>query len=259
MNVIPHCETRGQGDVVLFLHGVGGGHESWAPQLDTFSGNFCAAAWDMPGYGQSAPLGGMTFPALADSLLRLLDDRGWDRVHLVGHSMGGMVAQELAAGHQDRLASLVLSATSPAFGNPDGDFQKKFVADRLAPLDAGQTMKDLAQGLVDGFMGAAADPAALDAAIACMKAVPEQTYRDAIHCLVTFEQRANLPKLRVPTLVIAGAEDRNAPAPMMERMASKISGATYVCLEGAGHLANLEQPDVFDGHLNDFLDQAKGG
>ena len=255
----PHCVTRGEGPVVLFLHGVGGGHESWAPQLDSFSLRFRAAAWDMPGYGESPPLAEMTFPALADSLGELLDQRGWDRVHLVGHSMGGMVAQEFAVAHQDRLASLTLSATSPAFGSPDGDFQKKFVADRLDPLDAGETMRDVASGLVDGFMGKDAEPGALDAAMRCMEKVPEATYRAAIRCLVTFEQRANLPHIRVPTLVLAGGEDRNAPAPMMEKMASKIPGARYVCLAGAGHLANMEQPRVFDAALMEFIDEARGG
>lgn len=259
MTAVPHCDVRGSGEVVLFLHGVGGDCRSWAPQLESFSKDYCAAAWDMPGYGTSTPLSDMTFPALAEALLRLIDDRGWARVHLVGHSMGGMVAQEFAVRHQDRLATLVLSATSPAFGNPDGDFQKQFVADRLAPLDDGQTMKDLAQGLVDGFMGDRAVPGALDAAIRCMENVPAETYRAAIHCLVTFEQRANLPLLKVPTIVLAGSEDRNAPAPMMERMAGKIPGAKYICLDGLGHLANLERPEEFDTALRDFLEQARGG
>ena len=255
----PHCVTRGDGPVVLFLHGVGGDHQSWAPQLETFSQRYCAAAWDMPGYGDSPPLPHMTFAALADSLRALLDHHGWEKVHLVGHSMGGMVAQQFAEAAQDRLGSLTLSATSPAFGSPDGDFQKKFVSDRLAPLDAGQSMRDLAQGLVDGFMGPDAEPGALEAAIRCMERVPEATYRAAIQCLVTFEQRANLPRIRVPTLVLAGGEDRNAPAPMMEKMASKITGARYICFAGAGHLANLEQPRAFDAALMEFIDEARGG
>lgn len=255
----PHCVTRGEGPVVLLLHGIGGGRESWAPQMDTVSARYCAAAWDMPGYGESPPLAEMTFDGLADSLLDLLDERGWKDVHLVGHSMGGMVAQQFAATHQDRLMSLTLSATSPAFGNPDGDFQKTFVSERLAPLDNGGSMRDLAQGLVDGFMGADAAPGALEAAIRCMERVPEPTYRAAIKCLVTFEQRANLPQIRVPTLVLAGGADRNAPAPMMEKMASKIPGARYVRFDGAGHLANMEQPRVFDAALMEFIDEVRGG
>ena len=63
---------------------------------------------------------------------------------LVGHSMGGMVAQTMLRRRPEAYAAAVLACTSPAFGNADGDFQKKFVADRLGPLDAGKTMADLA-------------------------------------------------------------------------------------------------------------------
>ena len=89
--------------------------------------------------------------------------------------------------------------------------------------------------------------------------VPAATYRAAVECIVTFEQRASLPNIRVPTLVVAGERDRNAPAPMMEKMASKIPGATYVCIAGAGHLANMERPDAFDRVLLDFLASVTGG
>ena len=86
-----------------------------------------------------------------------------------------------------------------------------------------------------------------------MSRVPAATYRSAIECLVTFDARAYLAEIAVPTLVVAGGADRNAPAPMMERMAAKIPGARYVEIEGAGHLANLERPDRFNEILMSFL------
>ncbi|MGB0631189.1 MAG: alpha/beta fold hydrolase [Alphaproteobacteria bacterium] len=249
----PHHIEKGDGDVILFLHGVGGGAYSWMPQINSFAMKYKAAAWNMPGYGKSVLSGGMTFPDLAKSLLALLDEEAWDKVHLVGHSMGGMVAQEFAVDHQDRLHSLTLSATSPAFGSPDGDFQKKFVEARLAPLAAGKTMGNLATELVQTMMSPEADPHGQQLAFDCMSDVAAETYRAAVECIVTFEQRANLPKISVPTLVLAGELDTNAPAPMMEKMASKIPGARYVCLPGLGHLANLEDPQAFDAALSDFI------
>lgn len=254
MIAIPDCIQKGAGDVILFLHGVGGGAYSWMPQINSFSMKYTVAAWDMPGYGKSTLFGGMTFPDLADGLLALLNDNEWEQVHLVGHSMGGMVAQEFAMDHQDRLKSLTLSATSPAFGRPDGDFQRKFVEARLAPLAAGQTMADLAMELVETMMSADADPNGRQLAHDCMANVPADTYRAAVECIVTFEQRANLPKIAVPTLVLAGETDTNAPAPMMEKMAAKIPQSTYVCLPELGHLANLEDPQAFDAALSVFLD-----
>ena len=112
MSQVPdYIEKGSSGEVVLFLHGVGGGARSWVPQIERFSTKYRAVAWDMPGYGESIPLENMSFPFLADSLLALLDDRDWEKVHLVGHSMGGMVAQEFAVAQQNRLHSLTLSAT----------------------------------------------------------------------------------------------------------------------------------------------------
>ena len=192
MTQVPHHIEKGSGEVVLFLHGVDGGAHSWTRQIDNFSTKYKAAAWDMPGYGKSPLNGGISFPQLADSLLALLDERGWQKVHLVGHSMGGMVAQEFAVAHQDRIHSLTLAATSPAFGNPDGDFQKKFVEARLAALAAGKTMADLATELVKTMMSADADPDGRQLAHDCMADVPAETYRAAVECIVTFEGRTNL-------------------------------------------------------------------
>jgi len=251
-NVPEHIE-KGDGDVILFLHGVGGGAYSWMPQLNSFSLKHTAAAWNMPGYGKSAWNGDMKFPVLADALLLLLDERGWERVHLVGHSMGGMVAQEFSVNNQDRLLSLTLSATSPAFGNPDGDFQNKFVDARLGPLNDGATMADLAEELVETMMSPDADPHGRQLAFDCMSEVSTETYRAAIKCIVSFEQRKNLPHIKVPTLVISGEKDTNAPAPMMEKMSTKIPDSRYVCLPGLGHLANLEDPLAFDAALSDFI------
>jgi 3-oxoadipate enol-lactonase len=73
--------------------------------------------------------------------------------------------------------------------------------------------------------------------------------------LMGFALRAALPRIAVPTLVLAGSEDANAPAPMMQRMAEKIPDASYVCLEGAGHLAPMERPKEFNEAVASFLDE----
>jgi len=104
------------------------------------------------------------------------------------------------------------------------------------------------------MMSADAEPNGRQLAHDCMASVPAETYRAAVECIVTFEQRANLSKIAVPTLVLAGETDTNAPAPMMEKMAAKIPQSTYVCLPELGHLANLEDPQAFDAALSAFLD-----
>jgi 3-oxoadipate enol-lactonase len=246
-------EERGQGAALVFLHGIGGDAGCWRPQLEGFGDRYRAIAWSMPGYGGAAPLGEMTFAGLADALARLLDRLGIERAHLVGHSMGGMVAQEAAASFPDRLLSLTLSATSAAFGRPDGDWQQSFLASRLGPLERGRPMAELAAEIVGGLVGEAPDPTGVAQAVRSMAAVPPATYRAALHCLLTFDRREALARIAAPTLLIAGERDTTAPPAVMERMAARIRGASFVVLPRAGHLANLEQPAAFNAALGTFL------
>ena len=246
--------VKGVGEeVILFLHGVGGGADSWAGQLKQFSQKYMVGAWDMPGYGRSRAIKTMTFPLLADSLERLLDDRGWEKVHLVGHSMGGMVAQEFAVLRQNRLHSLTLVATSPAFGNSAGSFQKNFIEARLGPLDAGGTMAELAEIMIGAMMPEGVDPTCRAFAHCCMAKIPEQAYRAAVECIVTFEQRENLSRLYVPTMVLSGQYDKIATADMMKKMASKILNCQFSFIQEAGHLSYIEDPEGFNSALGNFL------
>ena len=239
---------------IVFLHGIGGGARVWTPQLASFAAaGFVPVALDLPGYGARPPVDAMSFDDLAADVESEIARRQRDRPVLVGHSMGGMVVQAMLRRKPNGYRAAVLSATSPAFGDPGGAFQQKFVADRLAPLDAGRTMADLAPGMVDGMMGPHPDPAGRALAVEIMSGASERTYRAAVHCLVGFDERASLGAFRIPVLCLSGEHDGNAPAKMMERMAAKIPGARTVCLPDVGHLANLEAPDAFDGAVLGFL------
>ena len=241
---------------VVFIHGIGGAARVWAAQVASFSARgFAPVALDLPGYGGRPPVTALDFDALASDVERAIAARGLDRPVLVGHSMGGMVAQTALRRRPDGYRAAVLACTSPAFGNADGEFQRKFVADRLGPLDAGETMADLAPRMVARMIGPAADPAGRALAIEVMGAVPADTYRAAVRCLVGFDERANLARIDVPVLCLACEKDPNAPPQVMQRMAAKIPGAEYVCLPGIGHLPSLEAPAQFDATILRFLDK----
>ncbi|MEQ8298871.1 MAG: alpha/beta fold hydrolase [Nitratireductor sp.] len=247
-------KSRGVGPALVFLHGVGGGAESWDAQLAFFGDRFRALAWDMPGYGGSAPATPADFPQWAEALAAWLDEIDVDRCVLVGHSIGGMIAQQFMTRHAHRVTRLVLSATSPAFGRLDGDFQRDFIRSRIGPLDDGKTMSDLAAQFIPGLVGADADPDGIRNAVSTMSRVAPQTYRDAMQALVRFDLRDRLASIGVPTLLVAGEHDKAAPAKVMERMAEKIPDARYACAAGAGHLANMERPEVFNAILAEFLE-----
>jgi pimeloyl-ACP methyl ester carboxylesterase len=114
-------------------------------------------------------------------------------------------------------------------------------------------MADIAARLMPTMRGAKSAAGGIEQAERIMAAVPPQTYRKAVQLLTTFDRRAQLPAIRVPTLLVAGSDDRTAPAPVMERMAAKIPGAEFVTLAGCGHLGPMDQPDEFNAALGDFL------
>ncbi|MEO5669406.1 MAG: alpha/beta hydrolase [Ramlibacter sp.] len=251
---LPTFTVLGSGPTVLMLHGIGGGHLAFAPQVETLaSSGYRAVAWDMPGYGHSAPIEPYNFKGLAQSCIALIESLQCGDVTLVGHSMGGMVAQEVVARRPELVSKLVLCGTSPSFGKPDGDWQREFIAQRTAPLDAGKSMADLADVLVPQMVGPGSLPEGVRLATVCMGRVPPSTYRRALEAMVTFDRRADLARIAVPALLVAGEHDRNAPPAMMKKMAGAIANSTYIEMRGIGHLQNLEAPDDFDGLLLNFL------
>jgi 3-oxoadipate enol-lactonase len=238
---------------LVFLHGIGGAARAWRGQVETFGDRYHAIAWDMPGYGGSASLGSVSIPTLADALGDFLHQVGATKPILVGHSIGGMIVQEWLVKNPQAARAVALVQTSPAFGRADGDFQKQFIEARLGPLDRGETMASLAPTLVKELIGDDPDAHGMQIARDCMASVPEATYRSAMLALLGFDQRKALKDINVPTLVLSGTKDKNAPAPMMAKMATYIPSATYVEIEGVGHLVNLERPQTFNAALDKFL------
>jgi 3-oxoadipate enol-lactonase len=114
-------------------------------------------------------------------------------------------------------------------------------------------MVSLAPTLVEELVGDNPDVSGMNIARECMAAVSEATYRATMLALLGFDQRGALKNIALPTLVLSGSKDNNAPAPMMAKMASYIPSATYIELEGVGHLANLERPGIFNAALDQFL------
>ena len=234
---------------LVFLHGVGGGHHAWEAQLPYFGGlGHPSHAWDQPGYGHSPIVEPYDLEQVSASLARLIESlAAGEPVVLVGHSMGGLIAQETYVRYPKLIKALALCFTSPAFAGGSSEFTKQFIAARIDPLDQGQTMAQIAARLIP-TMGSNSKLAEQ-----IMAGVPPATYRKAVRLLTTFDRRKELAVIKVPTLVLAGSEDKTAPPAMMEKMAGKIPGAEFVLLRDCGHLGPMDRPEAFNDALLFFL------
>ena len=234
---------------LVFLHGVGGGPAAWDTQVAHFSAlGYRCVAWAQPGYGGRPAVEPYSLETVAEALKRDLPAEAV----LVGHSMGGCIAQEAYARFPERVRGLVLCCTSPAFVGAS-EFARQFIAERIGPLDRGQTMAQVAARVMPAMRGSRSEPDALEKAERLMAAVPADTYRKAVALLTTFDRRADLERIAVPALLIAGGDDRTAPPAMMQKMAQRIAGAQYLRLAGCGHLGPMDQPAAFNAALEAFL------
>ena len=241
----------GEGAPIVFLHGLGMTRTGWDAQLEALAADHRCVAWDMPGYGASPALADMTFPALAAAADGLIARLGGS-AHVVGLSMGGMIALHLALLHPDAVRSLALVDTSPAFGL-DGTDPDQWKAARLAPLEAGAQIEEFAEPVLRSIMAPDPAPGAVRAAVDSMLRVPVAGLMQSIHALPSHDVRARLGEITAPTLVAVGELDEETPPAYAEALAAAISGARLAVIPGAGHYTPLEAPDALNRLLRDHI------
>ena len=257
--LLPHFTALGAGPMVLMLHGAAGGFRSFAPQVERYAGaGFRAVAWDMPGYGLSTPVEPYGVRGLAQSCIHLIEAllpplaQGPARsAVLIGHGLGGMVAQEVVMRRPDLVRRLVLAGST---SGPDSGWAADAQA-QLSQLDGEQhgSMRRLADAVLPAQTGPLALAEGVRLAQHCMAQVSPVTYRLALQAQAAFDRDAALGHIHVPTLLLTGEHDRCAPGRAIERMAGKIQGSRWVQMPGIGQWLPLEAPDAFDALVLDFL------
>jgi 3-oxoadipate enol-lactonase len=241
-----HYERRGDGEPLLLVQGLGGNSLHWGePFLAELERDFELVLYDHRGSGRSAALAGdLTTAGLAADALALLDALGLERVHVLGISMGGMVAQELALAEPARVRSLTLGCTSCG-----GTQSRPTDPEVVRRLTAAVLSRDRERMLRTGFElvvseAFARDPehyaAFAEAARRHPADVPLLMAQQA--AVVAHDTYARLRGLQVPTLVVHGTEDRMLAAVNGDLVASLVSGARLELLDGVGHLFFWEQP-----------------
>jgi len=241
-----HHETAGEGQPVVLLHGMGSNSRSWRRQLAGLSGAFKLIAWDAPGYGRSSdPAGKPSMDYYTSRLREFLDELGVRRTHLLGHSMGGVIAQDFYRMHSDRVLKLILADTR-FVGSKDTLDERLKMIQTMSPTQ-------LATERAPKLLSRSAADKLVRETVSIMSEVRAAGYEFAATALAESDTRGMLHDLRVPTLLIWGAEDEITP--LWDEVPA---GARLAVIPDAGHLCYAEQPDVFNTIVGEFLSENYG-
>jgi pimeloyl-ACP methyl ester carboxylesterase len=250
-----YWESKGDGPPVLLIHGLGLSGGAWWRTVDALSPTMRVITFDNRGIGQSTSLlPAYTTEAMADDALAVLDDLGLDDAHVYGVSLGGMVAQQLALRHPRRVRSLVLGATQPGgrrAARPDAEVLEFF------GRRSSMRMEEAAWASVPYNYGTRAreeqvDRIADDIERRLGNPFSERAYRAQLFAATLHNCYGRLERIRVPSLVVHGEEDRMIPVENGRMIAERIPGCLLRVLPDAGHLYPTEEPDV-DHDIAAFL------
>ncbi len=243
---------------VCITHSLASDGGSWAEQVPALlQGGFRVLRLDMRGHGGSDPVAGdYTMPALADDVAQALEALVIPRVHYIGLSIGGMIGQAFALEHGERLVSAMWCDTLPA--SPQGgrdlwDQRMNTVrqANSLAPL-ADPTVE---RWLTDDFK--AKRPGRWQQIRDTVIGTTPAGYLGCCAAILDFDFAPRLPDVRLPVLVVCGAEDAGTPPVENRKLAGLVPNARYEEMAGCRHFPNVEMPDQFNRIMMGWLEQHK--
>jgi pimeloyl-ACP methyl ester carboxylesterase len=241
----------GAGPPLVLVHGAAEDGRSWQPQLAGLAGEFTVVAWDEPGAGGSAdPPAGFRLADYARCLAALIEELGLGPAHVAGLSWGGTVVQELYRRHPEVVATLIMVDT---YAGWKGSLP---AAEVRARVDGARQMLAAPAGQFDPTLPglfAAEPPAEFVPLMAAMAAdVRPDSLWTQLSLMAETDQRDLLPRITVPTLLIWGEHDVRSPLYVAHQFAQAIPDAQLVVIPGAGHLSNLERPDLFNQAVREF-------
>lgn len=244
----------GHATPLVFVHGFPLNHEIWAPQLQALALKYRIIAPDLRGHGKTeAPSGPYTMEQMADDLQALLAARGCGPAVLIGHSMGGYIAFAFLRRYPHLVAGLGLICTRPGPDTPEGKTNRERLAQRVEK-DGSVAVADTMFPKMLAPSTYVTQPELGDSIRRMMLATPVSGIAGALRGMaVRADSTDLLPALKVPTVIITGADDQLIPPKESESMAKQISGATLHIISAAGHLPSVEKPAQFSQVLRDFL------
>jgi pimeloyl-ACP methyl ester carboxylesterase len=253
-------EVRGDGPPVLFIQGVGVHGGGWKPQVDALADHYRCLTFDNRGMGGSQPLGGrLSVEQMADDARALLDAQGWDSAHVVGHSMGGPIALELALAARERVRSLALLCTFAR----GADATKLSLWMLWVGLRTQLGPRRLRRRAFLQIIMPPGEPPAADRDVLAEQLAPlfghdladqPPVAMKQLAALRNYDATRRLTELAgLPTLVVSARHDRIAPPRSGRALAAGIPGASYIEIPDAAHGVPIHKPDRINALLAEHL------
>jgi pimeloyl-ACP methyl ester carboxylesterase len=253
-----YWESHGTGEPVLMIMGLSFPLEMWNRTLPEISKRYRAIVFDNRGVGRSdVPRGPYRIAGMARDALAVMDAAGLQSAHVMGASMGGMIAQELALRHPERVRSLLLGCTSC------GGFRARPPNLRRMPIFrkwGNMTSMERARAVVP-MLYADTTPQDVIEEDLRVRVLRYPTMRGVLYqalAIPFWSSYRRLPRLRVPTLVVHGEKDKILPPLNGKRVAERIPGARLKMIPNAGHMMISDQPEIAMGEILRFLEEVTG-
>jgi len=248
------CLEAGSGDPLVLMHGIGSGAASWQAQLEAFSDRYRVIAWDAPGYGGSAPVG-PTVPDARDYagvLEQFLDAMGVGSCHLVGHSLGALMACSFVRRWPYRVKSLLIGDPAAGYGDAGPEIQAERREGRLGLLDR-LGPAGLAKERHGNLLSADAPDWARKRVHDVMARIRPDGYRQAVELLMNGTIHVDAGEIRLPVTVVVGGADTVTPPAGCKEVADSFAKSRFEILPGLGHASYVEGPDLFNAVLAEHL------
>ncbi len=245
---------------LVLLHGIGSAARAFDDQLAGLSKNLRVVAWDAPGYGDSTALP-MEAPVAADyaaALADFLDAQGIVSCHLVGHSLGALMAASFAADRPARILSLTLASVAGGHAKLPAADREKQLAQRIGDV-ATLGPREMAEKRGPRLLGPEATPAMIRRVVDTMAAVRSDGYAQAARMLASGDVKADIARLpaEMPVQFLYGDADVITPPARNVEIAAVRPQAPVVVVPGAGHAVYLEKPAIFNEALSKFIASVK--
>jgi 3-oxoadipate enol-lactonase len=252
-----HCQVDGdRGPWVLLSHGLATDLSMWDELASALKDRYRVIRYDARGHGDSAaPAGDYTLDMLVDDAAGILDALGADRVHFAGLSMGGMVGLGLLINYPARIKSAVI-ADSRHTTTPE--FTAAWIARAVTVRKSG--IESIVASTVARWSSAGLaerNPAAVARMQAMIRRTSVNGYCGCAHALAHLNYGPRLGEITAPTLVMCGSEDHGAPPENTRQMHAMIRNSQFLEIGQAGHIANIEQPKLFNGAVQKFLNEVE--